>query len=215
MKTLTHWGRVTHISVSKLATIGSDNGLSPDRRHAIIWTNAGILLIGPLGINFSEILSEIHTFAFKKMRLKMSSGKLRPFCLGLNVLIEMPYSLNYRNVAWQARCFIFWKACFQTPKAVLSGIVASVKPLRTCMLYSKGESRATHCSTYRKISNIRRINSPNLNVSRLVLQLSLPNPLKPGVKSRMTMLLEQRRQAMLQLHLSDRQFYCLLRCALY
>ena len=45
---LTHWGRVRHICVSKLTIIGSDNGLSPDRRQAIIWTNAGILLIGPL-----------------------------------------------------------------------------------------------------------------------------------------------------------------------
>ena len=53
---LTHWGRATHICVSKLTIIGSDNGLSPERRHAIIWTNAGILLIGPLGTNFSEIL---------------------------------------------------------------------------------------------------------------------------------------------------------------
>ena len=46
---LTHWGRVTHICVRKLTIIGSDNGLSPGRRQAIIWTNAGILLIGPLG----------------------------------------------------------------------------------------------------------------------------------------------------------------------
>ena len=72
---LTHWGRVTHICVSELPTIGSDNGLSPGRRQAIIWTNAGILLIRTLGINFSEILSEIHTLSFKKMYLKMSSGK--------------------------------------------------------------------------------------------------------------------------------------------
>ena len=42
---LTHWGRVTHICVSELTTIGSDNGLSPGRRQAIIWTNAGIMLI--------------------------------------------------------------------------------------------------------------------------------------------------------------------------
>ena len=41
---LTHWGRVTHISVDKLTIISSDNGLSPGRRHAIIWTNAGTLL---------------------------------------------------------------------------------------------------------------------------------------------------------------------------
>ena len=82
---LTHWGRVTHICVSELPIIGSDNGLSPGRRQAIIWTNAGILLIHTLGTNFSEI-SEIHTTSFKKMRLKMSSAKWRPFCLGLNVL---------------------------------------------------------------------------------------------------------------------------------
>ena len=48
---LTHWGRVTHICVSELTSIGSENGLSPGRRQAFIWTNAGILLIGPLGTN--------------------------------------------------------------------------------------------------------------------------------------------------------------------
>ena len=67
---LTHWGRVTHICVSNLAIIGSDNGLSPGRRQAIIWTNAGILLIGPLGTNFSETLIRIQTFSFKKMHSK-------------------------------------------------------------------------------------------------------------------------------------------------
>ena len=61
---------------NKLAIIGSDNGLSPDRRQAIIWTNAGILLIGPF---FSEILIGIQTFSFKKMHLEMSSAKWRPF----------------------------------------------------------------------------------------------------------------------------------------
>ena len=86
MDGLTRWGWVTHICVNKLTIIGSDNGLSPDRRQVIIWTNAGLLLIGPLGTNFSEILIEILTFSFKKMRLKVSSAKRRPFCLGLNVL---------------------------------------------------------------------------------------------------------------------------------
>ena len=83
---LTHWGWVTHICVSDLTSIGSDNGLSPGRRHAIIRTNAGILLIRPLGTNFSEFLVEILIFSFKKMRLKVSSPKWRPFCLGVNVL---------------------------------------------------------------------------------------------------------------------------------
>ena len=43
---------------------------SPGRRQAVIWTNSGILLIGTLGTNFSEIVSEIHTFSCMKMRLK-------------------------------------------------------------------------------------------------------------------------------------------------
>ena len=80
------WGRVTHIRGCKLTIIGSDNGLSPDMRQAFIWTDAKILLIGPLGTNVSEIFIEIHTFSFKKMHLKNSFWKWRPFCLGLNVL---------------------------------------------------------------------------------------------------------------------------------
>ena len=83
---------MTHICVSKLSIIGSDNGLAPDRRQAIIWTNAGILLIGTLGTNFNEILIEIQTFSFKNIHLKMSSGKWRPFYLGLNVLKRMAYA---------------------------------------------------------------------------------------------------------------------------
>ena len=56
------------------------------RRQAIIWTNAGILLIQTLGTNFSEIQGEIHSFSFSKMHLKMSSAKWRLFGLGLNEL---------------------------------------------------------------------------------------------------------------------------------
>ena len=95
---LTHWGRVTHIFVSDLTIIGSDNDLSPGRRQAIIRTNAVILLIRPLGRNFGEILIEILIFSFKKMRLKVSSAKRRPFCLGLNVLI--PYRKLVQAVAY-------------------------------------------------------------------------------------------------------------------
>ena len=59
-----------HICISNLAIIGSDNGLSPGRRQAITWTNDGILLIGPLGTNFSEMLIKIHIFSFKKIDWK-------------------------------------------------------------------------------------------------------------------------------------------------
>ena len=95
---LTHCGRVTHICVSNLTIIGSNNDLSPSQCQAIIWTNAGILLIRLLGTNFSEMLMEIHTFSFKKIHLKMSSGKWRPFCLCLNVLsLQLPASHEYSN----------------------------------------------------------------------------------------------------------------------
>ena len=79
---------MTHICVSDLTSIDSDNGLSPGRRQATIRTNAGILLIRPLGTNFSEFLVEILIFSFKKMRLKVSSAKRRPFCLGLDELMS-------------------------------------------------------------------------------------------------------------------------------
>ena len=81
--------QVTHICVSKLIIIGSDNGFSPDRRQAIIWTNAGSLLTGPLGTNFTEILIEILTLSFNEMRFKVLSAKRRPFCLGLNVIYKV------------------------------------------------------------------------------------------------------------------------------
>ena len=66
-----HWGWVMQKCVSKLAIIGSDNGLSPGQCQAIIWSNAVMLLIGPLGTNFNEILIKIFIFSFKKMYLKM------------------------------------------------------------------------------------------------------------------------------------------------
>ena len=85
---LINWGRVTHIPIGKLIIPSSDNGLLPGQCQAIIWTTARILLIGPLGTNFSEILIGNHTFSFKKMHLKMASAKWRPFCLSFNVLTK-------------------------------------------------------------------------------------------------------------------------------
>ena len=65
-----------HVCVSKLTNIGSDNGLSPGRRQAIIWTKAGILLIGPLGMNFSEFNrnSNIQENAVENVVWKMVSN---------------------------------------------------------------------------------------------------------------------------------------------
>ena len=114
--TLIHWGRVTHLCVDYLTIIGSDNGLSPGRRQAIIWINAGILLIGPLGINFREMLIEIKTFPFKKMRLKVSSAKRWPFCFGINVLIcyiNLVSNDRSSNVHC-TQCFVQYNATWRT-----------------------------------------------------------------------------------------------------
>ena len=116
------------ICIDNLTVIGSYNGLSPVWRQAIIWTNDGILLIGPSGTKFSEDLIKIHIFSLKKMHLKMSSGKWWPFCLGLNVLIfslltqDSHYDIMIKadsinvvanHVDWQIiatlpMCMIYW-----------------------------------------------------------------------------------------------------------
>ena len=160
---LTHWGRTTHICVGKLTIIGSDNGLSPGRRQAIIWTSAGILLIGPLGTNFSEILIGIQIFSFKKIHVKMSSGKRRPFCLGLNVLTKPPLKLEHGWVI-TSHCFTWmWLL------------------IHNCTYYGPYPllwfGTGQFC-LYLQTSSIRRITSQNLNVFRLVLQLSLCNLLR-------------------------------------
>ena len=77
---------MTHICIGKLTIIGLDNGLLPKWHQAIIWTSAGILLIGPSGTNFCEILIGVQIFSFKKMYWKMSDARWHPFCLCLNVL---------------------------------------------------------------------------------------------------------------------------------
>ena len=105
LRHLIHWGRMTHICVGNLTIIGSDNGLSPGRRQAIIWANAGILLMGPLGTNSSDLLIEIQIFPFKKKHLKVSSAKLRPFCRGLNELTIFTAFVKRNPHAWI--CILF------------------------------------------------------------------------------------------------------------
>ena len=59
---LTHWGWVMHICIGYLAITDSDNGLLPGQQQAIIWNNAGILLIGPRGTKFNEIFIKMQQF---------------------------------------------------------------------------------------------------------------------------------------------------------
>ena len=116
---LTHCGWGMHICVGNLTIIGSDNGLVSGRRQAIIWTNAGIFFIGPLRINFSEILIKSITFSLKKMCFNLLSAKRWPFCLdGLTHKCESD------------TCMTGWDIAF-TPALVLSSICPWVH--KACM----------------------------------------------------------------------------------
>ena len=122
---------MTHICVDNLTIIGSDNGLLPGRHQAIIWNNAGLLLIGPCETNFSEIVIEILTFSFKKMHLKVLSAKRRPFCLGLNVLTHSWCVLNIvyisKSKGWK-RCEIGMKSVKLTHWGCMTHIFHHCKP---------------------------------------------------------------------------------------
>ena len=81
-------------------------------RQAIIRSNAEILLTGPLGTKFNEILIEIKTFSFKKMHLKMSSAKWHPFCLGPNVLRTWTEAIKNRDFSKCQFVFCLFSMCF-------------------------------------------------------------------------------------------------------
>ena len=90
---ITHWGRVTHLCVSKLTSIASDNGLWPGRRQAIIWNNVGILFIGPLGTNFNFNRNSIIFIVenmFENVVCEMSAILSRPQCVNA----QMPYFIS-------------------------------------------------------------------------------------------------------------------------
>ena len=108
---------MTHICVGKLTIIGSNNGLSPGRCQAIIWTNAGTLfnwtLRNKLQWNFnrnSYIFIQENTFenVIRKMTAILSRGRwvkcacnYQPisFCCGLGSPLLSGYiSAGYHGV---------------------------------------------------------------------------------------------------------------------
>ena len=91
--------------------------------------------------------------------------------------LQKPVVFHCQEITWTANIlYILWE--------IIS--MSRVMDLLPGYLYYRLIA-TQHKGEYRKISNISRTKSPNLNVSRLVLQLSLLNPLNTGVKSRMKM----------------------------
>ena len=95
------------------------NWVSNGSDNAIIETNAGLLLIRPLGTNFNEILIKIQKFSFTKMHLKRSSAKWRPDCLRGDVCYVSAKSLATFIVS-TTMClhhFLFCKSVVHGPLA--------------------------------------------------------------------------------------------------
>ena len=161
---LTHWGQVTHICVGNLTIIGPDNGLSLGRCQAIIWTNAEILLIGPRGTNFSEILIGIHKFSFKKIHLKMSSAKWLPFCFGLNVSTNGIFQMKVTTALWMdwtlstfhhdiAYCIAF-RCRIVPPSTTTKLLVCAPFYIHPVHWHSNGRAWNTRCLPAEIITNV-------------------------------------------------------------
>ena len=101
-------------------------------------------------------------------------------------------------------CKIWWyvKKLFSVAEKISPDISA---------LHIKGSG--THLKTDKK--DYHDVTWASWHCRPFVREIHWFNSLKPGVKSRMKMQLEQRRQGMLQLHLNNQQVYCLLSCDLY
>ena len=132
---------MTHICVGKLAIIGSDNGLSPIRSQAITWTNASLLSIGLPRTYFSEIWIWILSFSFKKMQLKMSSAKWRPFCLSLNVLTLQCWYHIHRGSKPGHHCAYSWPG---TVPCTISRYSAEWKVIPVLLATPQGGHSCTH-----------------------------------------------------------------------
>ena len=97
---------MTHICVVKLIIIGSDNGLSPDRRQAIIWTNVGLLSIGSLRTYFNENLICVNwvslEFAWLEVVSCFSTDRYHfknALCVSV---VESHYHTAHDNKIWPA-----------------------------------------------------------------------------------------------------------------
>ena len=123
---------MTHICITKLTIIGSDNGLSPGQGQAIVWTNAEILLIPAPGTKFIEILMEIHTLSFKKMHLKIAPILFRPQCVNHSAHYgqKMPYGCINLCQHWLMAC------CRVAPSHYLNCCWLIINE-DTCQIHSK------------------------------------------------------------------------------
>ena len=91
-------GRVTHICISKLTSIGSDNGLSPGWRQDIFWTKAGILLIWT---NLNKLRWNLNCNAY----IFIQENAFENVVWKMAAILSLPSSVNadhcHLTVSWQ------------------------------------------------------------------------------------------------------------------
>ena len=168
-----------------------------------------------VGINARFILANIKytVFAFSDISQLFKNVAFHIYCF----LLNSPWLNEAIWCQWLQSSLVLVMACQLFCNQAITWVSDDywlIGPLET-IFNDFFNQDMIHMQSYCQISNISCTKSQNSNVSCLVLQLSLLNPLKPGFKWRMKMQLEQRRQAMLRLHLSDQQCYSPLRCILY
>ena len=136
---LTHWGRVTHICVISLIIIGSDNGLLPGRRQAIIWTNAGILFFFFFFSTKLYFTSFIHSYTFWQYIINIV---LRRITLCINnctsgqsffsgILLIWPLRTKFNEMLIEIQTFSFkkmhWKMSSGKWRVFVSASMCSLK----------------------------------------------------------------------------------------
>ena len=124
-------------------SIASDNDLPPDQRQAIIWTNARILLIGPLGTNSVEFKSKHKIFHSWSCFWKCLLPKWRPSHLCLNVLsipadviiVRVLDLINYIAILYDRHvtCWLYMMASYMRAsyKATIEQHVVSNKHIKS------------------------------------------------------------------------------------
>ena len=77
---VTHWGHLTHICIGDSTIIVSDNGLSPNRRQAIFWTEMGILM------KFQAKFKNLHSWdIFQKVLWQKATNLYRSQCIVISI----------------------------------------------------------------------------------------------------------------------------------
>ena len=144
------------------------------------------------GTNMGEIAIKMQKKSIQENKFDLKQGQHQA-CLKVQIwsntgLSNQQYRISILFLRWYIWLFLDWNG-YQTQWTQCRLCVESfnIQGLECQMKVSRADVNTSHiyCGMYRKVFNIRRTKSQNLNVSCLILQFSLPNPLKPDVKLRM------------------------------